>query len=65
MATVTDPVCGMKIDSSQAAAQTTYQGQAYYFCSTDCRDTFEQNPRDYVGNASSSPTRDVLEQSNP
>jgi YHS domain-containing protein len=65
VATVTDPVCGMKIDSSQAAAQTTYEGQAYYFCSTDCRDTFEQSPRDYVGNASRSPTRDVPEQSNP
>jgi Cu+-exporting ATPase len=61
MATVTDPVCGMKIDSSQAAAQTMYQGQAYYFCSTECRDQFQQNPGEYVDKGSTSPTRDVLE----
>ena len=46
MAMVKDPVCGMEIDSSQAAAQTMYQGQAYYFCSEECRRTFEQNPKE-------------------
>jgi Cu+-exporting ATPase len=48
MATVTDPVCGMQIDSSQAAAQSQYQGKTYHFCSTECKQKFEQNPKQYV-----------------
>ena len=51
MATVTDPVCGMQIEQSQAAAQTTHEGQTYYFCSVECREKFEQNPAEYVGKA--------------
>lgn len=48
MAVVTDPVCGMEIEESQAVAQTTYQGVAYSFCSEDCRRTFEENPEEFV-----------------
>src|SRR5215218_6279391 len=33
MATVTDPVCGMEIDTDAAAASEEYQGKTYYFCS--------------------------------
>jgi YHS domain len=33
MATVTDPVCGMEIDSAAAAASEEYQGKTYYSCS--------------------------------
>ncbi len=54
MAMVKDPVCGMEIDSSQAAAQTVYEGQAYYFCSEDCRRTFEENPRECLRQSESS-----------
>jgi YHS domain-containing protein len=49
MAMVTDPVCGMEFDASQAESQTTYQGQGYYFCSEECRRTFEENPEEFVG----------------
>ncbi len=45
MAMVKDPVCGMQIDASQAAAQTVCEGQAYYFCSEECRRPLEENPR--------------------
>ena len=48
MASVTDPVCGMTFDSSQAEAQTTYQGQAYFFCSQECRKIFDENPEQYL-----------------
>ena len=48
MATVTDPVCGMQLDSSQAEAQAVHDGVAYYFCSTECRDTFLEDPGKYV-----------------
>jgi Cu+-exporting ATPase len=50
MSKVKDPVCGMEFDSSQAEAQTTYKGQAYYFCSEECRRTFDENPKEFVGN---------------
>lgn len=49
MATVTDPVCGMQFDTSQAEAQTIYQDQVYFFCSEECRRTFEENPEEFVG----------------
>ena len=49
MAKVKDPVCGMEIEESQAEAQTTYNGQAYYFCCEQCRKTFEENPEEFVG----------------
>ncbi len=51
MAEVKDPVCGMELDSSQAEAQTTYQGRAYYFCSEECRRTFDENPEGFVSQA--------------
>lgn len=46
--TVTDPVCGMEIEPMNAAAQTTYQGNTYYFCSQECKDNFDKNPQKYV-----------------
>jgi Cu+-exporting ATPase len=45
---VTDPVCGMQIEPAQAAAQTTYQGQTYHFCSQECKNTFDKAPQKYV-----------------
>lgn len=45
---VTDPVCGMQIDSTKAAASETVQGQAYYFCSSSCHSKFQANPDRYV-----------------
>lgn len=49
MAMVKDPVCGMEIESSQAAAQTQYEGQSYFFCSNECKEQFEEDPSQYVG----------------
>jgi YHS domain-containing protein len=51
MAMVKDPVCGMEIDSSQAAAQSQYQGQTYYFCSVECKQKFDANPKEFLKNA--------------
>lgn len=47
---VTDPVCGMQIDSTEAAATETFQGRRYYFCSASCRDKFRASPERYIGN---------------
>ena len=45
---VTDPVCGMPIDSAKAAATEVVQGQTYYFCSASCHDKFKEAPERYA-----------------
>ena len=48
MARVTDPVCGMVIDSDTAAARSTdAEGRTVYFCSVDCQRQFEAHPERY------------------
>lgn len=49
-----DPVCGMQVDETKAAATTVYQGTAYAFCSTACKNTFEKSPTKFLGQASAS-----------
>jgi YHS domain-containing protein len=44
-----DPVCGMEVDERNSNETAEYQGEAYYFCSRDCREEFEKSPMDYVG----------------
>ena len=41
---VADPVCAMQIDSTQAVARESYEGQTYYFCTPSCRDKFRTAP---------------------
>lgn len=48
---VTDPVCGMMIDSGKAAASETHQGQTFYFCSGHCQKTFKGDPGKYAAKA--------------
>ncbi|HZC99371.1 MAG TPA: heavy metal translocating P-type ATPase [Actinomycetes bacterium] len=45
--TVTDPVCGMQVDPSSAAASQQYGGQSYRFCSKACHETFVADPAAY------------------
>jgi YHS domain-containing protein len=47
MSQVKDPVCGMSIDSDDAAGSTTFEGQEIYFCSDQCRREFEADPAHY------------------
>ena len=42
-----DPVCGMQVNPSQAAAQRSHQGKTYYFCSGGCAAKFDQSPERY------------------
>lgn len=46
---VIDPVCKMEIESKEAADQSEYQGQTYYFCSVGCKKIFDKDPAQYVG----------------
>ena len=34
---VVDPVCGMRVSCSSAAAKMDYKGHPYYFCTDECR----------------------------
>jgi P-type Cu+ transporter len=43
-----DPVCGMMVNEQEAAATSQHGGQTYYFCSTECKRTFDQNPQLYA-----------------
>jgi YHS domain-containing protein len=43
-----DPVCKMDVDPKQAAAQSTYQGQTYYFCAAGCKTRFDADPARYL-----------------
>lgn len=46
--TMKDPVCGMELTLETAEARSEYQGQTYYFCSLDCKETFDKDPEKYV-----------------
>ncbi|MGH7361280.1 MAG: copper ion binding protein, partial [Candidatus Methylomirabilales bacterium] len=48
---VRDPVCGMTIEESQAAAVARHDGQTYYFCATSCHAKFVADPGRYVDGA--------------
>ena len=43
MATKTDPVCKMDVDTQNAETKTQHKGQTYYFCSSDCKEKFESS----------------------
>lgn len=45
---VTDPVCGMQIETEQAAGKTEYQGVTYCFCSDACLKKFGAQPSKYA-----------------
>jgi Cu+-exporting ATPase len=47
-AAVTDPVCGMSVTPALAVASVERSGHTYYFCSTQCRDRFVQDPTYYL-----------------
>ena len=49
---VTDPVCGMSIESEKAHASESYQGRSYYFCSAQCQSAFKANPAKFAAKAS-------------
>ena len=48
MASVTDPVCGMQIDPTTAAASEEYDGTSYFFCSQSCHDRFVAAPEKFA-----------------
>lgn len=45
---VADPVCGMKLEHTQAKATEVVQGQTLYFCSASCHDKYRADPGKYA-----------------
>jgi uncharacterized membrane protein/YHS domain-containing protein len=43
-----DPVCGMRVKMSQAAAFETFGGKTYYFCREECQAKFREDPAAYT-----------------
>lgn len=46
--TVKDPVCKMELKRSDAEATAEYNGRTLYFCTEQCKETFEKNPENYI-----------------
>jgi hypothetical protein len=44
----TDPVCGMSVDPTAAAAVRSYEGRNYFFCATGCAEAFDADPARYA-----------------
>ncbi len=47
----TDPVCGTRVDESNAEFKTQFAGVKYFFCSEECRKEFEEDPGGYLETA--------------
>ncbi len=43
-----DPVCGMTVDTSDAAHTALHEGTTYYFCCAGCQERFAANPAQFV-----------------
>ncbi|SDD22077.1 Cu+-exporting ATPase [Sanguibacter gelidistatuariae] len=46
-----DPVCGMAVDPTTAAASAEYGGATYYFCSKHCAASFKADPASFTAPA--------------
>ena len=45
---VIDPVCGMTVQPTTAAASYEYEGKIYHFCATSCLTKFRNDPIHYL-----------------
>jgi len=43
-----DPVCGMQVETANAPASTTLEGERFFFCSDHCRERFEAHPERFA-----------------
>ncbi len=51
---VRDPVCGMNVDKNKARFSHEKNGEKFYFCSQNCKDTFTQESKKPVKSDSKS-----------
>ena len=43
-----DPVCGADVDEKTIPAISTYHGRHYLFCGRECKNTFDEDPEEYI-----------------
>jgi heavy metal translocating P-type ATPase len=43
-----DPVCGMNVEPSRAAARVEHRGETYYFCAAACAARFREDPDKFL-----------------
>lgn len=43
-----DPVCGTLVDENTATRRSEFAGRVYLFCSAECKDKFDYDPKLYV-----------------
>ena len=46
--TVTDPVCGMRVDPATSTHRADYHGETFHFCGGGCKAKFEADPARYL-----------------
>ncbi|MFX1481624.1 MAG: heavy metal translocating P-type ATPase [Promethearchaeota archaeon] len=44
-----DPICKMDVITATATFISEYEGKKYFFCSSNCKETFDKNPGQYQG----------------
>lgn len=44
-----DPVCGMRVEKTDAAGEYEHEGVMYYFDTEECMKLFYQDTEQYVG----------------
>jgi Cu+-exporting ATPase len=59
--TVSDPVCGMQVDPAKTEHRLVHEGVTYAFCSSDCQETFSQEPDRYLRSEQSAPAAKTIE----
>lgn len=42
-----DPVCGMTVDEKKTQYKSEHEGRTFYFCSANCKNTFDKDPHRY------------------
>jgi YHS domain-containing protein len=47
MAMFKDPICGMMVDERNAKFKSEHEGLMFYFCSANCKQTFDKDPHKY------------------
>ncbi len=62
---VTDPVCGMKVQVRPDTRFAEHLGHRYYFCSQKCLEKFEQDPAKYAGTSEASAQKPIASERNP
>lgn len=45
---IIDPVCKIKVDKSQTKFSSEYKGKRYYFCSENCKKSYDEEPERYA-----------------